>query len=209
MFSFKKVYLALTLTISSASLIPSMSDFETYILQLAQDYPIEPATMSHSSYFTLEDIESDEEGKLFALHLKHTFEEVPLEKNTEMEEDKLSESSESAAHSFHSSSQKERRIKTKNFHCSFKGCNKSFATQECLNMHSNTHSGKRPFKCPVLGCKKTYAWSTSLMTHLTTFHNSQTFTCPQKNCAQSFESAYRCQQHKRLFRHYCRKKNEK
>lgn len=55
--------------------------------------------------------------------------------------------------------------------CSFKGCNKTFATNQAKDNHERTHTGDRPYVCDR--CGYTTTTHTQLQTHISALHEGK------------------------------------
>lgn len=70
------------------------------------------------------------------------------------------------------------------FHCSFKGCEKSYSNKSRLIVHERTHTGIRPFICQI--CYKTFNEKGNLKTHLGFHLNQRPFICYE--CNKSYKT---------------------
>ncbi|KAF2018611.1 hypothetical protein BU24DRAFT_363839 [Aaosphaeria arxii CBS 175.79] len=105
--------------------------------------------------------------------------------------------------------------------CSFKGCNKTFATNQAKDNHERTHTGDRPYVCDR--CGYTTTTHTQLQTHISALHLNQKphkcrfcdFTCADSSNLSKHERThqtlrpYRCPHPACTFKPDCRWENLK
>ena len=83
----------------------------------------------------------------------------------------------------------------KPFVCSEPGCGKSYARQDHLNRHLNTHSAVKAFQCSHQGCNKSFGTRQHLTRHMKLHENPRPFVCTEDGCSESFSK------HNQLNRH--------
>lgn len=59
-------------------------------------------------------------------------------------------------------------IRTKNYHCDWPGCDKSFVAPTSLADHKNLHTGEKPYSCDH--CKKEFTARSLFSVHLRKYH---------------------------------------
>ncbi|KAF1970321.1 hypothetical protein BU23DRAFT_556983 [Bimuria novae-zelandiae CBS 107.79] len=105
--------------------------------------------------------------------------------------------------------------------CSFKGCNKTFATNQAKDNHERTHTGERPYVCDR--CGYTTTTHTQLQTHISALHEGKKphkcrfcdFSCADSSNLSKHERThqtlrpYRCPQPGCTFKPDCRWENLK
>ncbi|KAL1450928.1 hypothetical protein WDU94_003239, partial [Cyamophila willieti] len=73
-------------------------------------------------------------------------------------------------------------------------CDRRFAVQSALRVHSLTHAEDR-VRYPCHVCKNEYACASSLKIHMRLHTGSQPFICPIKGCEMRFRISSRCKEH--------------
>ncbi|KAF9740723.1 hypothetical protein PMIN06_011059 [Paraphaeosphaeria minitans] len=105
--------------------------------------------------------------------------------------------------------------------CSFKDCNKTFATNQAKDNHERTHTGERPYVCDR--CGYTTTTHTQLQTHISALHEGKKphkcrfcdFSCADSSNLSKHERThqtlrpYRCPQPGCTFKPDCRWENLK
>jgi len=105
--------------------------------------------------------------------------------------------------------------------CSYKGCNKTFATNQAKDNHERTHTGERPYVCDR--CGYTTTTHTQLQTHISALHEGKKphkcrfceFTCADSSNLSKHERThqtlrpYRCPHSSCTFKPDCRWENLK
>lgn len=79
------------------------------------------------------------------------------------------------------------RRKTR-YHCTWDGCDKSYAKPVRLAEHMRSHTGERPFVCTHPGCDASYLRDTHLAAHLRTHldENDKPLKCTAEDCNKRF-----------------------
>ncbi|KAF1831485.1 hypothetical protein BDW02DRAFT_571945 [Decorospora gaudefroyi] len=105
--------------------------------------------------------------------------------------------------------------------CSYKGCDKTFATNQAKDNHERTHTGERPYVCDR--CGYTTTTHTQLQTHISALHEGKKphkcrfcdFTCADSSNLSKHERThqtlrpYRCPHPNCTFKPDCRWENLK
>lgn len=75
--------------------------------------------------------------------------------------------------------------------CAFAGCTKSFRKPSILELHENTHLGRRPYKCA--SCGKAYFKPSHLKVHVSVHHEESAHACAK--CHKSLSSGESLKRH--------------
>ena len=81
-------------------------------------------------------------------------------------------------------------ILSRECHCSWPGCGKSFLYPSWLKLHETVHSDTRNYDCPILGCTNSYKLESALDRHMDEKHaeGKTDYACTFPNCTKKYES---------------------
>ncbi|KAA3672673.1 uncharacterized protein DEA37_0001061 [Paragonimus westermani] len=89
------------------------------------------------------------------------------------------------------------------YHCSFPGCDKSYARRHRLNQHASSHTGPRPIQCNEPNCNAQFFSDQDLVRHKIAHQYStdmltrRRHTCPYPNCEKAYSKLNKLKEHVR------------
>jgi uncharacterized Zn-finger protein len=91
-------------------------------------------------------------------------------------------------------------MKTRHFCCTFKGCHRSFRSEDSLSAHLLHHSGYsnegQSLKCQK--CEREFSTKQSLKEHSYTHLEKKLFRCPEPGCGKTFSQSTQLCNHRKV-----------
>ncbi|KAJ1658568.1 hypothetical protein IWQ61_002213 [Dispira simplex] len=83
------------------------------------------------------------------------------------------------------------------YHCTYRGCTKTYRKRWLFRNHLYTHTGERPYACPEPGCGKTFIRKTSLQFHAYAHlpYEQRPYGCEFPNCGARFRTSSTLKKH--------------
>jgi len=89
-------------------------------------------------------------------------------------------------------------VDSKQFQCTFDGCNRTYKTKGNLKTHLKVHSGQFSFYCDFQGCEKGFVSAYSFKVHYRHHTGEKPYSCDSTGCEKTFNTLYRLRAHQRL-----------